>query len=176
MESGFSGLSSGLRMLSLYPVFVVIATLMVTLPVLIIVEDYFLLSSLYTALTLRKISRSMKVGELSFAAALMFLVVASGELAIWMGGSSELSGFVVLLAKAIFCFMLGSSPIVFSVAARMGSGMRNCGLMVAAGSILVTVPSPITAILALPMVMIMLWLASSEALSAIPKSLEESKS
>jgi len=54
MESGFPGLSSGLRMLSLYPVFVVIATLMVTLPVLIIVEDYFLLSSLYTVLTLWK--------------------------------------------------------------------------------------------------------------------------
>ncbi len=140
--------SAGLMMASLYPALTVMAVLMPSLPVLLIVEFYFLIFSLYLSVSILRTGRSVRSIRLQIYGALMLIVVLMGEASIWVLAPSEASGFSVLLSKAIFYLLVGSTLISREL------GVRRYGLLIVAGSVLVVFPAPATAALGLILLLV----------------------
>lgn len=131
-------MSAGLMMASLYPVFVVMAVLMPLLPVLVIIEIYYIATSLYISFALLKIYRELGSVRFVIYAAIIILVVIQSELAIWLFSSSAFK-FQILISKAIFYLLLGTSLI--SLASKWGEKLKVLGLILVIGGFLVSFPS-----------------------------------
>ena len=140
--------SAGLMMASLYPALIVMAVLMPFLPVLLIVESYFVIFSLYLSISVLGMGRSVSSIRLQIYGGLMLIVVLMGEASIWILSPSEASGFSVLLSKAVFYLLVGSTLISRELE------VRRYGLIIVAGSVLVVFPAPVTAALGLILLLV----------------------
>ncbi len=158
MES-LEHISAALMMASLYPALVVIAVLMPSLPVLAIVEMYFLTSFLYLSASTYMVGRSLSSKRLIVYSALMILLLAVSELAIWIIRPSETTGLSVLLSKAVIYLLTGSSLIIMSSLLRI-DGLKIRGLLVVMGSGLVVIPYPVPAIIGLILMFLGCWSSS----------------
>ncbi|MDK2373331.1 MAG: hypothetical protein QI197_08150 [Candidatus Korarchaeota archaeon] len=158
MES-LEHMSAALMMASFYPALVVIAVLMPSLPVLAIVEMYFLITFLYLSASTYMVGRSLGSRRLIAYSGLMILVLAISELAIWIAKPSETTGLSVLLSKAVIYLLTGSSLILMSSLLRI-SRLKIRGLVVVVGSGLVVIPYPVPAIIGLILMFLGCWSSS----------------
>lgn len=134
-------------MASLYPALVVMALLMPVLPVLVLVEIYFLSASLYLSFGLLNLYREFRSLRFAIYSILIIAVVLQSELAIWILSPSESSEFSIMISKVIFYLILGTSLV--SLASNRGDKLRTFGLILVIGSFSALVPTPIATLLSL---------------------------
>ncbi|GEM_PF-2835125 len=152
-------MSAALMMASLYPVLVVVAVLMISLPVLAIVEMYFLITFLYLSASTYMTGKSLGSKRLTVYSSLVILVLAVSEIAIWIVRPSEITGLSVLLSKAVVYLLTGSSLMLLSSLLRIDR-LKIQGLVVVVGSGLVVIPYPISAITGLVLMFLGCWSSS----------------
>ncbi len=145
MEDGsLKSLAQGIEMLSLYPIFVVMAILMVSILVLSIVEVYFLIASAYT------IFGMWRLGDLKFRslAIVSASIIASSELILWLS-RAEASGMVIMLLKSTFLFLVGVTVFLAG-----GNEIKAYSYAIMLGSAIVPVPYPLITIIAYALIII----------------------
>ncbi len=149
-DSDLKSLAQGIEMLSLYPIFVVMAILMVSILVLSIVEVYFLIASAYTIFGMWRL-KDLKLRSLAIISASL---VAASELILWLS-RAEASGMIIMLLKSIFLFLVGLSIFLAG-----GKAVKGYSYAVMLGSAIVPVPYPLITLVAYALIIIGLFGAS----------------
>ncbi len=143
-------------MLSLYPIFVIMAILMVSITVLSIVEVYFLIASIYTVFGMWKVN-DLKVRSIAIISASL---VVTSEMILWLS-HVEAGGMIVMLLKSIFLFLVGVA--VFLVETRGNVTRFSYAIMM--GSAMVPVPYPLITLIAYVLIIVGLFGASRRLLN-----------